>query len=162
MWIYGELELEVFVYGPEAPNPDGGYLTTCAARSTKKASLAVVRLHELREGTARMTQQNPLAIDNGVPHVYYVDLQQSMRNGGGPACLRLRVVPYGSGTRSRTRECDVDGIAVRALGRLVSRHYRDRLHVNDCVDPLFLKECQKVLDEFTKILSLGLLYDLQP
>ena len=31
---YGELGLEVFVYGREAPNPEGGYPPTCAARPT--------------------------------------------------------------------------------------------------------------------------------
>ena len=30
--------------------------------------------------------------DNPVEHVLFVDVKESMKNGGGPACLRLRVV----------------------------------------------------------------------
>ncbi len=43
----------------------------------------------------------------------------------------------------------------------VNRHFRDRLHIDDLVDPLFLKQCQKALDELAEILDLGSLYDFQ-
>ncbi len=33
-----------------------------------------------------------LAEDNPISEVHYLNLRQSMRNGGGPACLRLRIV----------------------------------------------------------------------
>jgi len=36
-----------------------------------------------------------LEADNPIKSAHYMDLRQSMRNGGGPACLRLRVVLNG-------------------------------------------------------------------
>ena len=41
---------------------------------------------------ARAGAEDIVAADNPVDEVRYIDLRQSMNNGGGPACLRLRVV----------------------------------------------------------------------
>jgi succinylarginine dihydrolase len=88
-----------------------------------------------------------VAEDNPISKVTIVDIRQSMKNGGGPACLRLRVV-------LNERELD-------KLNKWADRHYRDRLHSSDLVDPQLLTESRTALDELTRILDLGSIYDFQ-
>ena len=110
------------------------------------------------DGTARdpITTEAP-AIDA----VEYFDLKQSMNNGGGPACLRLRVV---------LTQAQIDGLGARVilddnlfelLQQWVQKHYRDRLAVEDLADPQLLMECREALDELTRIVAVGNLYDFQ-
>ena len=93
--------------------------------------------------------------------VHVVDVRQSMRNGGGPACLRLRV--------EMTAE-EATGVAPGVLmteelyDRLrnwVGRHYRDALVPGDLADPGLLEESRRALDELTGILGLPALYEFQ-
>jgi succinylarginine dihydrolase len=96
-----------------------------------------------------------------VKSVHYLDLRQSMENGGGPACLRQRIVLS-----------DEDRAAVKArvfwdenlgadLEDWVNRHYRDRLTGADLADPLLVRSVMTALDELTRILRLGSVYDFQ-
>jgi succinylarginine dihydrolase len=84
-----------------------------------------------------------------------------MQNGGGPACLRLRV---------ELTEAEVQALNPAVLwsdglhGRLVAwveKHYRDRLAEADLGDPSLLTECRTALDELTQILCLGSVYPFQ-
>lgn len=99
--------------------------------------------------------------DNPIQQVLYVDVRESMKNGGGPACLRLRVV-----LTQQEREASHQGVLLdeRLYAELVSwagRHYRDRLHHEDLLDPSLLQESRTCLDELTRILRLGSIYDFQ-
>ncbi len=116
------------------------------------------------------SEQNPrvkafldrvVAEDNPVSRVHYADLRQSMHNGGGPACLRQRI-----------RLTDNEREAVRAnvfftpeldaaLTAWVQRHYRDRLEAKDLGDPLLAREGMAALDELTRLLGIGNVYDFQ-
>ncbi|MDR3608672.1 MAG: N-succinylarginine dihydrolase [Oligoflexia bacterium] len=93
--------------------------------------------------------------------VRYFNLKESMRNGGGPACLRLRVVL----TPEEIRGCNPKALLNEALyAQLVSwveRHYRDRLLPSDLADPALLDESRSALDELTQLLGLGSIYPFQ-
>ncbi|HET9932782.1 MAG TPA: N-succinylarginine dihydrolase, partial [Polyangiaceae bacterium] len=98
---------------------------------------------------------------NPVSRVVYVDVNDSMRNGGGPACLRLRV-PLSDAERSALRGRVLFDSALDAqLTSWVSRHYRDRLAQRDLLDPAFLRESREALDALTQLLKLGSIYDFQ-
>lgn len=57
------------------------------------ALIAPIEVQELYDGKAWALMQAIVAeTTNPIQHLHTVDLRQSMRNGGGPACLRLRVV----------------------------------------------------------------------
>ena len=91
----------------------------------------------------------------------YVDLRESMQNGGGPACLRLRV-PLTEGELARVHEpCRFDAGLHARLERWVERHYRDRLAPGDLADPALLREGREALDELTGSLELGSFYPFQ-
>ena len=98
---------------------------------------------------------------NPIDAVHYVDLAQSLRNGGGPACLRLRVVLTDE-EFSRVHQPVIWTASLHErLVAWVHRHYRDRLSPDDLLDPEFIVESRKALDELTVILGLGALYDFQ-
>ena len=100
---------------------------------------------------------------NPISHVEYVNLRQSMRNGGGPACLRLRVVltePQFDSVAKDSRTI-LDQSLYDELKSWIEKHYRERISPNDLGDPALLHESCMALDELTRILSLGPIYDFQ-
>jgi succinylarginine dihydrolase len=96
-----------------------------------------------------------------IRRVHFVDVRQSMDNGGGPACLRLRV-------ELTQREMGLVLPGVFLTGQLyaqlqewIQKHYRDRLAPGDLADPQLLDESRGALDELTRILGLGSIYSFQ-
>lgn len=89
-----------------------------------------------------------------IGRVEYVDVRQSMRNGGGPACLRLRVVM----TEDELAECHpgviLDEELIDELQDGVRKTYRDRLSPADLADPAFADECRLAREELLRILGL--------
>jgi succinylarginine dihydrolase len=93
--------------------------------------------------------------------VHFVDVRQSMRNGGGPACLRLRV-PLTREQFGRVHPGVMFGDDLHAsLTRWVEAHYRDELRPEDLADPRLLIECRDALDALTRILGVGSIYRFQ-
>ena len=89
------------------------------------------------------------------------DLRQSMNNGGGPACLRLRVVLSAAERAAVNAESWIDNQRHEQLAAWIERHYRDRLTFDDLADPLLLDANRSALDQLTRILGLGSVYDFQ-
>ncbi|WP_337021217.1 N-succinylarginine dihydrolase [Pantoea anthophila] len=89
------------------------------------------------------------------------DLRESMYNGGGPACLRLRVVLTPQEQQAVNPAVLMNDRLFAALNSWVDRHYRDRLTQADLVDPQLLREGRDALDELTKLLDLGNVYAFQ-
>lgn len=89
------------------------------------------------------------------------DLRQSMRNGGGPACLRLRVVLTEAEAAAMHQGVVLTDALYAQLVEWVQRHYRDRLAPEDLADPALAVEAQTALDELTAILQLPGLYGFQ-
>jgi succinylarginine dihydrolase len=97
-----------------------------------------------------------LAQGNGpIGAVDFIDLRQSMRNGGGPACLRLRVVLTEAERAAAHPGLLLDATLHARLVAWVAGHYRDRLAPEDLGDPALLRESRRALDELTGILGLG-------
>jgi succinylarginine dihydrolase len=96
-----------------------------------------------------------------VKAVHYVNVRQSMRNGGGPACLRLRVVLTQAELGAIHQGMLLTGELYERLAGWVDRHYRDRLAPEDLRDPKLAVESRGALDELTKILSLRAIYPFQ-
>ncbi len=95
--------------------------------------------------------------DGPIRNLEIVDVRESMRNGGGPACLRLRVpltVSEASAMRQGFVLDDDDALAAR-LEAWASAHYRDRLAPDDLADPALIDESHAALDALTGLLPLG-------
>ncbi|QHE92718.1 N-succinylarginine dihydrolase [Pandoraea fibrosis] len=111
---------------------------------------------ECRERPAVWRYLESLVAGSGpIRELQVFDLRESMRNGGGPACLRLRVVLTEAERKAAHAGLWIDDTRYAALTDWVTRHYRDRLSVSDLADPALLDECRTALDELTQLLGLG-------
>jgi succinylarginine dihydrolase len=96
-----------------------------------------------------------------ISQVHFVDLRQSMRNGGGPACLRLRVELNDAELEAMSPDVIFTDALHDRLKQWIEHHYRDELRPSDLADPKLLQESRAALDELTQILGLGRLYEFQ-
>ncbi len=99
--------------------------------------------------------------NTGIYEVYFIPIRQSMQNGGGPACLRLRVT-----LNSEEEEAIHKGICLNQnlyeqIKTWIEKHYRDHLEPNDLMDPLLITESQTALDELSGLLNLDNIYSFQ-
>lgn len=102
-----------------------------------------------------LEQQTP------IQRLVVIDVRESMRNGGGPACLRLRVALTGSERAAANTGVFLDETLYEGLSSWIDRHYRDRLVPADLADPALLTESRTALDELTGLLGLGSIYPFQ-
>ncbi len=100
-----------------------------------------------------------IASDGPIDELISVDLRQSMRNGGGPACLRLRIVLSDEEAAAMHQGVVMTETLYATLIAWVEKHYRDRLSQEDLADPLLAIEIQTALEELAKILDLPGLYE---
>ncbi|WP_417530202.1 N-succinylarginine dihydrolase [Marinobacter lipolyticus] len=99
--------------------------------------------------------------DGPITSVEVFDVKQSMRNGGGPACLRLRVALSDDELKAMHHGVLLNDALYERLTTWVEAHYREELSTEDLADPMLLDEVRKALDELTGILGLGSIYDFQ-
>ncbi|WP_336365883.1 N-succinylarginine dihydrolase [Marinobacter sp. C2H3] len=117
---------------------------------------------ECREIASVSRYLDALVGDGGpITSVEVFDVKQSMRNGGGPACLRLRVVLTDDERAALNSGVILTDSLYERLTAWVEAHYRDELTQDDLADPMLLDEVHKALDELTGILGLGSIYDFQ-
>lgn len=95
-----------------------------------------------------------VGVGKPITQVYYVDLRQSMANGGGPACLRLRIVLTEEELARVTPSVILTNVLYDQLVAWVHRHYRDMLSPDDLVDPALHRESAAALAELSKVLNL--------
>jgi succinylarginine dihydrolase len=96
-----------------------------------------------------------------IDEIKVFDLRESMRNGGGPACLRLRVAMNEAELQAVNPRVMMNDTLFTTLNEWVDRYYRDRLTQDDLADPQLLREGREALDALTSILALGSVYPFQ-
>jgi succinylarginine dihydrolase len=80
--------------------------------------------------------------DNPITNVDYIDVRESMGNGGGPACLRLRVVLTSAELAAVNSAFLLTVEKIEALQNWVNMYYRETLSVDDLASPTFADECR--------------------
>lgn len=111
---------------------------------------------ETQEIESTRTYCERLVQGNGpIGRVQFVDVRQSMRNGGGPACLRLRVVMTPEERAACHQGVLLDEARIDELQDVVRETYRDRLSVSDLADPGFVNECLHARERLLRVLDLG-------
>ena len=105
--------------------------------------------------TAKRVVDTLIASNSPIGEMVTVDVRQSMRNGGGPACLRLRVVLTDAELAAVNPAQRITDAKIAELGAWADRHYRDQLRETDLADPSLLDEVRLALDELTGLLALG-------
>ena len=119
-----------------------------------EARLTLVAPVDVAEHPRARAVAERLAASNGpIGRVEYVDVRESMRNGGGPACLRLRVVMTPVELAAANPAYRLDERLHARLSDLIARRYRDRLAPEDLADPAMIEESRAALDELDAILA---------
>jgi len=125
-------------------------------------SMCIVAPKESEERpAARAFLQRVLAEDNPVKAIHYLDVRESMNNGGGPACLRQRIRLTEEERAAVKARVFYDEALHKDLEAWVSRHYRERLAPDDLRDPGLAREGMVALDALTQLLRMGSVYDFQ-
>jgi succinylarginine dihydrolase len=150
----------------ESELPPGVAVSTYAFNSQlvtlDDGSMVLLAPEESRENaTARAFLERVISANNPVRRIEYFTLRQSMQNGGGPACLRLRVPLSADEVAALGAHVVWTSALDDELVEWVKRHYRDRLVPADLRDPALAREGLAALDELTRILKLGSIYDFQ-
>lgn len=124
--------------------------------------MAIIAPMECKENDSVHNYLNELVtLDSPIKQVHYFDVKQSMRNGGGPACLRLRVALNEQELAATNQNVLMSDELFARLNTWVDGHYRDVLSEDDLRDPNLVVESRTALDELTKILNLGSVYPFQ-
>ncbi|APV37656.1 N-succinylarginine dihydrolase [Acinetobacter soli] len=102
-----------------------------------------------------------LEMNTPIDQIQVFDLRESMRNGGGPACLRLRVAVNENELAAINNNVFMNEALFKKLNLWIDTYYRDELSLKDLADPLLLQESRAALDELTRILRIGSVYSFQ-
>lgn len=105
--------------------------------------------------------EETVAQNNPINRLVFKNVRESMRNGGGPACLRLRVVLSEEEAAAADPHFILDDAKITALEGWVKAHYRDRLVPDDLRDPAFMEESLAAMQALTDLLEMGAFYDFQ-
>ena len=138
------------------------YLFNSQLVSRADGNMLLVAPAECLDDVAVGAYLQRLTSDMGpIREVLAFDLRQSMQNGGGPACLRLRVVLSDAERAAVRANIWLDDALHASLTAWVNRHYRDRLTSDDLADPALLDEGRRALDELSRLLRIGNVYPFQ-
>ncbi|WP_423822726.1 N-succinylarginine dihydrolase [Salinisphaera sp. SPP-AMP-43] len=139
------------------------YLFNSQLLTRPDGSMIVIVPAECQRNPAVAAELDRIVADHANPIAGYraYDVKQSMDNGGGPACLRLRVVLSANERAAMNPGVLFDDRLHDRLAAWVERHYRDRLEIEDLADPSLLDETRNALDELTGLLRLGPIYAFQ-
>ncbi|MCH8536870.1 MAG: N-succinylarginine dihydrolase [Alkalimonas sp.] len=138
------------------------YLFNTQVITLPNGEMAIIAPTECRDN-AQVSGYLEQLTGRGTPirQVHYYDVKQSMRNGGGPACLRLRVAMSEQERQAVNPNVLLTDELFGTLNQWVDKHYRDEISEADLADPQLLQESRTALDELTKILHLGSVYPFQ-
>lgn len=139
------------------------YLFNSQIVTLPDGNMAFIGAREAFDNPKSRSIIDDLIADNSSPitAAFSVELHESMHNGGGPACLRLRLVLSEKEILASHGAVYFDDSLYHQLTGWVERYYRDRLAPEDLKDPALLIESQLALDVLTAILELGSLYSFQ-
>ena len=105
--------------------------------------------------------QRVLHDNNPIHRVIYVDVSQSMFNGGGPACLRLRVPMENKEWFSIPESFKFTTKRYHDLRQCIQHCYPDKLSENDLKSASFLTQSRHALNEISQILGAHGIYSFQ-
>lgn len=126
------------------------------------ATRALVAPMECRaSAAARQAIAMIQSADARIARVEYVNVAESMGNGGGPACLRLRVALTDAELKAAHAGVFLTDALYRDLRGWIQRRYRETLSPAELADPKLLVESRDALAELTAILRLPAIYPFQ-
>lgn len=138
------------------------YLFNTQIITLPSGEMAIIApMHCYENASVKAYLDELVTLNTPIKEVKYFDVNESMKNGGGPACLRLRVAMKEQELAAVNSDCIISDSKFNQLNAWVDTHYRDQLTLNDLRDPALIMESRTALDELTQILGLGSVYRFQ-
>jgi succinylarginine dihydrolase len=132
------------------------YLFNAQLVTLPDGGMALILPEEARETPAVWAWLEAMAAGNGpIRQLRVVDVRQSMANGGGPACLRLRVVADPALVDPRFL------VDVAKLGRIadcIAAHWPERIAAGDLADPDLWERTKRARAALLDLLDLETLH----
>ena len=129
------------------------YLFNAQLVSLPEGGMGLILPEEARETPSVWTWLEQAVNGNGpIRKTFVVDVRQSMSNGGGPACLRLRVVADAATVDPRfiADEAKLDRIA-----SVIASHWPDSIAPGDLKKPELWEQLEKARLELLRALDLA-------
>lgn len=132
------------------------YLFNSQVLTLGDGSMMILAPTEAHENERVRTALDRIVADdaNPIARVEFMNLRQSMHNGGGPACLRLRVVLTDAELGAIAPGVVMTHERLARLEELVRRHYRETLTPPDLADPMVFSECVAAMRELEELLGI--------
>ena len=112
----------------------------------------VIPLEAWEHPRVRAWLDGMLASNGPIRRVLPVDVRQSMANGGGPACLRLRVVADPATVDPRFL---LDEAKLARIEAVVAAHWPETIRPEQLGDPTLASQVIAARHELLKVLNLG-------
>ena len=125
------------------PDAVGTYFFNSQLLDLGEDRFALIAPTESEENQHAFNTLRHLQEEGVLSEIHFRDLRESMRNGGGPACLRLRVAMTPQESAAIHPGVILTDATYAALKQWVETHYRDRLTRNDLRDPAFFEELKR-------------------
>ena len=145
----------VEVPADEVPIADAirSYLFNSQLVTTPDGAMTLVAPTECRDtSTVAAWIERHLASNGAIRRVEFVDVRQSMANGGGPACLRLRVAcdPATVDPRFLVDEAGLDRLAA-----VIARHWPEEIAIGDLQSASLIATVRAARSALLEALHLG-------
>jgi succinylarginine dihydrolase len=127
----------------------------------RPGEMALILPAETQETASTKAYLDRLVGSGPIVETHVVEVRESMRNGGGPACLRLRVALTADEQAAVDPRFILDADKLVRLEAWVEACYPETLTVDMLGDPALYRQSLAALDELTALLGLGSLYDFQ-
>jgi succinylarginine dihydrolase len=129
------------------------YLFNAQLVTLPAGEMALILPEEARATPAVWTWLEALAAGNGpIRRLCLVDVRQSMANGGGPACLRLRVVADPAAIDSRFL---VDEARLDRIADCIAAQWPERIAPEDLGSPAFWRQAESARQALLALLDLA-------
>jgi succinylarginine dihydrolase len=111
-----------------------------ATRDAKRGLTLIAPLEVAETPSTAAYVQRMLAEGGPIRALQYLDLRQSMRNGGGPACLRLRIVLTEEQAKAVHPAFRATPERLARVEAAVEQHYPETLRLEDLAEPALLDQ----------------------
>ncbi|HYD15293.1 MAG TPA: N-succinylarginine dihydrolase [Hyphomicrobium sp.] len=136
------------------------YLFNSQLVTMPSGELALIAPSECERSPIVSAYLATLLQSNGpIRQVKYVDLNQSMKNGGGPACLRLRILVSEEAMAAVDPRFILTRDKLASLKRVVEETYPATLSSSDLANPQFYRDCDAALGSVLDVLGARNLFD---
>ncbi|MEA3062204.1 MAG: succinylarginine dihydrolase [Sphingomonadales bacterium] len=128
------------------------YLFNAQLVTLPAGGMALILPEEAHETPAVRAWLQDLVAGNGpIRELFVVDVRQSMANGGGPACLRLRVVADPATVDPRFL---VDEAKLERMGEVVETHWPEAIAPEDLLEPALWAQMEGARQTLLEVLEL--------